>query len=107
MHPRNRSITRRFVPIVQKWRNEMVKVGFLVRLEVKPGKAAELEARLQAALPAIEQEPGTTAWFAVRLGPTSYPGVDGFPDEAGRQAPPEAGRVPRAAAARPPSQTPP
>ena len=55
----------------------MVKVGFLVRLEVKPGKAAELEARLQAALPAIEQEPGTTAWFAVRLGPSSYAVFDG------------------------------
>lgn len=71
----------------------MVQVGFLVRLEVKPGKAAELEARLQAALPAIEQEPGTTAWFAVRLGPSSYAVFDVFPDEAGRQAHLEAGRI--------------
>jgi quinol monooxygenase YgiN len=71
----------------------MVKVGFIVRLEVKPGKATELEARLKAALPAVEQEPGTTAWLAVRLGPTSYAVVDVFPDEAGRQAHLAAGRV--------------
>jgi quinol monooxygenase YgiN len=71
----------------------MVKVGLLVRLEVKPGKAAELEAQLRAVLPAIEQELGTTAWFAVRLGPSSYAVFDVFPDETGRQAHLEAGRI--------------
>jgi quinol monooxygenase YgiN len=69
------------------------KLGFLVRLEVKPDKVAEYEARLRASLPAIEDEPGTTAWFAVRLGPTSYGVFDVFPDEAARQAHMEAGRI--------------
>jgi hypothetical protein len=57
------------------------KLGFLVRLEVKPDKVAEYEARLRASLPAIEDEPGTTAWFVVRLGQTSYAVFDVFPDE--------------------------
>ncbi len=71
----------------------MVKVGLLVRLEVKPGKGAELEARIKRSLPLIESEQGTTAWFAVRLGPTSYAVFDVFPDEAGRQEHLEAGRA--------------
>jgi len=69
------------------------KLGFLVRLEVKPNKVAEYEARLRASLPAIEDEPGTTAWFVVRLGQTSYAVFDVFPDEAARQAHLEAGRI--------------
>lgn len=71
----------------------MIKVGLLVRLEVKPGKGPELEARIKRALPAIEDERGTTAWFAVRLGPTSYAVFDVFPDEEGRQEHLEAGRA--------------
>lgn len=69
------------------------KVGLLVRLEIKPDKVAEYEAQLKASLPAIDDEPGTTAWFAVRLGPTSYAVFDVFPDEAARQAHLEAGRM--------------
>ena len=71
----------------------MVKLGCLVRIEVKPGKAEELEARLKAALPEIEGESGTTAWFAARLGPSSYVVFDVFPDEASRQAHLDAGRI--------------
>ena len=88
----------------------MVEVGLIVRIELKPGKAAEFEARIKATLPAIEAEPDTTAWFALRLGPTSYAVVDVFPDEAGRQAHLEAGqkRLQRIAElfAEPPSITP-
>ena len=69
------------------------RLGFLVRLEVKPDKVPEFEAGVGAALPVIEAEPGTTAWFAVRLGPTSYAVFDVFPDEAARQAHLEAGRI--------------
>jgi len=69
------------------------KLGFLVRLEVKPDKVPEFEAWVGASLPAIEDEPGTTAWFAVRLGPTSYAVFDVFPNEAARQAHLEAGRI--------------
>ncbi len=71
----------------------MVKVGFLVQLEVKPEHQAEFETRLRATLPEIEQEPGTTAWFAVRVGPCSYVVFDVFPDVASQQAHLDAGRV--------------
>ena len=33
-----------------------------------------------------EAEPATTAWFALRLGPSTFGIFDAFPDEAGRQA---------------------
>src|SRR3954464_15061545 len=88
----------------------MVEVGLIVRLEVKAGASGEFEDALRATLPEIEREPDTTAWFALRLGPTSYAVVDVFPDEAGRQAHLEAGkkRLQRIAElfAEPPSITP-
>ena len=34
----------------------------------------------------VQEEPGTTAWFGIRLGPTTFGIFDVFPDEAGRQA---------------------
>jgi quinol monooxygenase YgiN len=77
----------------------VVTVGLMVRLEIKPGREADFEAGLKATLPAIEAEPDTIAWFALRLGPTSYAVVDVFPDEAGRQAHLDAGRVRLAAIA--------
>ena len=64
----------------------MVKFGLLVRLEAKPGKEAEVESFLRGALPAVQQEPGTTAWFALRLGPSTFGIFDAARDEAGRQA---------------------
>jgi quinol monooxygenase YgiN len=64
----------------------MVKVGLLVRLEAKPGKEAEVASFLQEALAAVQQEAGTTAWFALRLGPSTFGIFDASPDEAGRQA---------------------
>jgi quinol monooxygenase YgiN len=70
-----------------------VRVGLLVRLEAKPGKEAEVEARLKAGLAAVLEEPDTTAWLAIRLGPTSFAVVDAFPHEAGRQFHLEAGKA--------------
>jgi quinol monooxygenase YgiN len=67
--------------------------GLLVRLEAKPDRAAEVEAHLRAGLAAVLEEPDTTAWLAIRLGPTSFAVVDAFPDEAGRQFHLDAGRV--------------
>ncbi len=64
----------------------MVKVGLLVRLEAKPGKEGEVESFLQGGLAVVQQEPATVAWFAIRLGPSSFGIFDAFPDEAGRQA---------------------
>ena len=64
----------------------MIKVALLVRLEAKPEKAAEMESFLRGALPLVEQEPATLAWFGIRLGPTTFGIFDAFSDESGRQA---------------------
>ena len=64
----------------------MVKVALLVRLEAKPGKETEVEEFLRGGLPLVEEEPATTAWFGIRLGPSTFGIFDAFPDEAGRQA---------------------
>ena len=64
----------------------MVKVALFVRLEAKPGKEKEVENFLLDGLPIVQEEPATTAWFAIRLGPSTFGIFDAFPDEAGRQA---------------------
>jgi len=64
----------------------MVTVALLVRLEAKPGKEAEVERFLRAGLPLVQDEPATTAWFAIRLGSSTFGIFDAFPNEAGRQA---------------------
>lgn len=64
----------------------MVTVALLVRLEAKPGKEAEVERFLRDGLPVVQEEPATTAWFGIRLGPSTFGIFDAFPDEAGRQA---------------------
>jgi quinol monooxygenase YgiN len=66
----------------------MVTVGLLVRLEAKPGREDEVAGFLEGALPLVEQEPATTAWFALRLGPSTFGIFDVFPDDAGRKAHP-------------------
>jgi quinol monooxygenase YgiN len=64
----------------------MVKVALFVRLEAKPGKEADVENFLRGGLAVVQQEPATTAWFALRLGPSTFGIFDAFPDEPGRQA---------------------
>ena len=64
----------------------MVTVGLLVRLEAKPDRAPALGRLLQDGLSYVLNEPATTAWFAVRLGPTTFGIFDAFPDESGRRA---------------------
>lgn len=64
----------------------MVTKALFVRLEAKPGREADVEAFLRGGLSIVEQEPATTAWFAVRIGPSTFGIFDAFPDEAGRQA---------------------
>ncbi|HEX3531169.1 MAG TPA: antibiotic biosynthesis monooxygenase [Thermoanaerobaculia bacterium] len=64
----------------------MVKVALWVRLEAKPGKEAEVESFLKGGLAIVQEEPATTAWFAVRLNPSTFGIFDAFPDDAGRQA---------------------
>jgi hypothetical protein len=50
----------------------MVSRGLLVRLEARHDKDAEVEAFLRSALPLVQQEPATTAWFALRFGRSEY-----------------------------------
>ena len=64
----------------------MVNVALLVRLEAKPGKEADVESFLRGGLSVVQGEPSTTAWFAIRIGPSTFGIFDAFPDEAGRQA---------------------
>ena len=65
---------------------EGVRLGLLVRLQAKPGREKELENFLRSAFSLVEQEPGTTTWFAFRLGPSTFGIFDTFADEAGRDA---------------------
>ena len=64
----------------------MVAVGLLVTLEAKPGKEDDLAAFLKVARPLVEDEPQTTAWFAVRLASSRFAIFDAFPGKAGLEA---------------------
>jgi quinol monooxygenase YgiN len=64
----------------------MVKVALYVRLDAKPGKENDVENFLRGGLAIVEQEPATIAWFAIRMGPSTFGIFDAFPDDAGRQA---------------------
>jgi quinol monooxygenase YgiN len=64
----------------------MVTVALYVRLEAKAGKQAEVEAFLRGGLTLVQAEPATTAWFALRMGPSTFGIFDAFPDDSGRQA---------------------
>lgn len=64
----------------------MAKVALYVEMEAKPGKEDEVEKFVSGALPPVEQEPATTAWFGLRLGPSTFGIFDAFPDDTGRQA---------------------
>jgi quinol monooxygenase YgiN len=82
-------------PVVEQRRTEptpvskgedMTNVGLLVRLEAKPGKEADVQSFLEGGLSLVQEEPATTAWFAIRLGPSTFGIFDAFPDESGREA---------------------
>jgi quinol monooxygenase YgiN len=64
----------------------MVKVALFVRLEAKPGKEEEVADFLRSGLALVEEEPATTAWFGIQLGPSTFGIFDAFPDDEGRQA---------------------
>jgi len=65
---------------------QTVTVALWVKLDAKPGKEADVETFLRSALPLVQEEPATLAWFAIRLGPSSFGIFDAFPDDAARQA---------------------
>jgi quinol monooxygenase YgiN len=64
----------------------MVKVGLYVRLEAAQGREDDLANLLQGARELVEQEPGTTVWYALRFGPSTFGIFDAFEGEDGREA---------------------
>ncbi len=60
--------------------------GLLVRFDALPGKEDDVKEFLDSGRALVEGEQATTAWFAIRLGPTSFGIFDVFPDDAGRDA---------------------
>ena len=64
----------------------MITKGLLVRLEAKSDMHEQVENFLISALPLVQQETATTAWFAIRFGGSEYGIFDVFPDDAGRDA---------------------
>src|SRR5437867_4373398 len=66
--------------------HDMVKVGLYVRLEAKPGKEGAVLEFLKSGLGIVNEEPATVAWFALRMGPSTFGIFDAFANEKGRQA---------------------
>jgi quinol monooxygenase YgiN len=64
----------------------MVHVALFVKLQAKSGKEQDVENFLKSGLAIVEGEPATIAWFAIKMGPSTFGIFDAFPDEAGRQA---------------------
>lgn len=60
--------------------------GLLVRFDALPGKEDDVKEFLDSGRALVEEEPATTAWFAIRLGPSSFGIFDVFPNDAGRDA---------------------
>ena len=64
----------------------MDKLALWAYLEAKPGKEQELEEFLKSALPLAQAEPGTTTWYALKIGPSQFGIFDTFAESAGREA---------------------
>jgi quinol monooxygenase YgiN len=62
----------------------MVNVGLLVRLEAKREQRDATAEFLTSALPLVQQESGTTAWFALRFNRSDFGIFDAFPSDAER-----------------------
>jgi quinol monooxygenase YgiN len=60
--------------------------GLLTRLSARSDRDADVKQFLSSVLALSEQEPDTTASFAVRFGRGEYGIIDIFPNEAARQA---------------------
>ena len=65
---------------------ESVTRGLLLTLKARPGHEADVERFLRDAQGFAEQEPGTTAWFALHLEHGEYGIFDVFPDNMARLA---------------------
>ena len=64
----------------------MTTKALFVKLEAKAGKENEVAKFLRDGQGLVAQEPATTAWLGIRLGPTTFAIFDAFPDDSGRDA---------------------
>ncbi len=64
----------------------MAKLALYVPLKAKPGKEADVADFLRSALPLVQEESGTSTWYAIEEGPGQYAIFDTFENEQGRQA---------------------
>lgn len=63
----------------------MLSLGFLVEFEARIGKEAGVTQFLLDAKELVDAEPGTIAWFAFQLGPTTFRIFDAFYSEDDRE----------------------
>jgi quinol monooxygenase YgiN len=54
----------------------MTKFALYVPLHAKPGKEKEVADFLRSAVPLVNAEPGTIAWFAIQEGPAIFDTFD-------------------------------
>jgi len=54
-------------------------------MEAKEGKESDAASFLEQAQPLVEEEPGTLAWFAVRLSESQFAIFDAFPHDNARE----------------------
>ena len=64
----------------------MDKFAIWAQMEAKAGKEKEVEEFLKSAQALVEREPGTTTWYALKIGPSKYGIFDTFADGKGRDA---------------------
>jgi len=64
----------------------MTQHALYVQLEAKPGKEQEVATFLSGARNMVTDEPETTAWFAIKMGPRMFGIFDAFANEHGRDA---------------------
>jgi quinol monooxygenase YgiN len=64
----------------------MTQHALYVQLEARPGMEQEVANFLSGAQQMVENEPDTTAWFAIRMGPRNFAIFDAFSSEHGRDA---------------------
>jgi quinol monooxygenase YgiN len=51
-----------------------------------PVRSKEVADFLRSGLAIVQEEPATTAWFAIQLAPSTFGIFDAFPSDAGRRA---------------------
>jgi quinol monooxygenase YgiN len=64
----------------------MTNHALYVQLEAKPGMEQEVASFLSSARSMVDDEPETIAWFAIRMGNSTFGIFDAFANEHGREA---------------------